>query len=128
MISAWPPGERFKVYGSLATAARFHERFKEQAGDDPEVRAERAYAYFELASIATQTGAAEEALGHFRQSLALWGPLVEAHPDSREYRRDALATSLSARHGRRSTAPPRADPPLGGPLRPAAAGARRPPA
>jgi serine/threonine-protein kinase len=70
----------------LATAARFHERFKDQAGDDPEVRAERAYAYFELAYIAGHTGAAEEALGHYRQSLALWGPLVEAHPDHQTYR------------------------------------------
>ncbi len=71
----------------LATAAQFHEKFKDQQGDDPEVRAERAYAYFELGSIAHQTGAAEEALGHFRQSLELWGPLVEAHPENREYRR-----------------------------------------
>jgi serine/threonine-protein kinase len=71
----------------LATAARFHEKFKEQEGDDPEVRAERAYAYFELGIIAMQTGSAEDAAEHNRQSLALWGPLVEAHPDNREYRR-----------------------------------------
>ncbi len=70
----------------LATAAQFHEKFKDQEGDDPEVRAERAYAYFELGSIAKETGAAEEALGHFRQSLALWGPLVEAHPNNQAYR------------------------------------------
>jgi serine/threonine-protein kinase len=86
----------------LETAARFHERFKEQEGDDDEVRAERAYAYFELAFIAKLTGSAEEALGHYRQSLALWGPLVEAHPDSRAYRwglascYNDMATDLAA--------------------------------
>jgi serine/threonine-protein kinase len=79
----------------LATAARFHEQFKEQEGDDPDVRAERAYALFELGTIASQTGSAEEALGHIGQALALWGPLVEAHPDNREYR-NGLAISHNA--------------------------------
>jgi serine/threonine-protein kinase len=93
----------------LTTAARFHAKFKEQEGDDPDVRRERAYAYFELAYIAKETGAAEEALGHYQRSLALWVPLVEAHPDNRDYRRGLAATyndaaSLYASLGRAAEA------------------------
>jgi serine/threonine-protein kinase len=76
----------------LATAVEFHQKFKDQEGDDPEVRAERAQAYFELAYIAKETGAPEEALGHYHQALALWVPLVEAHPDNRDYRWGLSAT------------------------------------
>jgi tetratricopeptide (TPR) repeat protein/tRNA A-37 threonylcarbamoyl transferase component Bud32 len=70
----------------LETAARFHDRFKEQESDDPDVQAERAYAYFELGFIANLIGSADEAAGHYRQALALWQQLVEAHPDQPGYR------------------------------------------
>jgi serine/threonine-protein kinase len=70
----------------LETAARFHEKFKEQEGDDPEVRAERAHAHFELGYITQQTGSKEEAIGHYRQAVALLTGLVASHPDNREYR------------------------------------------
>jgi serine/threonine-protein kinase len=70
----------------LETAARFHEKFKEQEGEDPEVRAERAHAYFELGFIAQRTGSKEEAIGHYREALALLTGLVASHPDNREYR------------------------------------------
>jgi serine/threonine-protein kinase len=82
----------------LETAARFHEKFKDLEGDDPDVRAERAYAYFELAYIALRTGSAQEALGHYEQALALWQPLVEAHPDNRFYRNGLAATFNDAAH------------------------------
>jgi tetratricopeptide (TPR) repeat protein len=75
----------------LQTAARFHEKFKEQHNDDPEVQAERADAYLQLGLIAKLIGSTEEAEGHFRQALAIWAPLVAAHPDNRDYRQ-GLAT------------------------------------
>jgi serine/threonine-protein kinase len=71
----------------LETAARFHEKFKELGGDDPEVQAERAQAYFELAFIAGQIGSTEEAERNYQQSLALLRALVEAHPGNRDYQR-----------------------------------------
>jgi serine/threonine-protein kinase len=71
----------------LETAARFHEKFKELGGDDPDVQAERAQAYFELAFIAKEIGSTEEADRNYRQSLALWQALVEAHPGNRDYQR-----------------------------------------
>jgi serine/threonine-protein kinase len=70
----------------LETAARFHEKFKEQEGDDPDVRAERAGAYFELGFIAQLIGSQEEAIGHYQQALAIWTALVTSYPDKREYR------------------------------------------
>jgi serine/threonine-protein kinase len=80
----------------LETAARFHEKFKEQEGDDPDVRAERAYAYFGLGYIAQRTNSEEAALGHYERALALWVPLVEAHPDNRFYRNGLAATHNDA--------------------------------
>jgi tetratricopeptide (TPR) repeat protein len=70
----------------LAAAARFHEKFKDVEGDDPEVRAERAQAYFELAFIAKETGSTKEAIGYYQQSLALWRALVDDHSGNRDYK------------------------------------------
>jgi serine/threonine-protein kinase len=70
----------------LGTAADFHNQFKEQEGDDPELRAERAEAYYVLGFIAEEAGSAEEAARHYEQSLALFVPVVEAHPGNRGYR------------------------------------------
>jgi tetratricopeptide (TPR) repeat protein/tRNA A-37 threonylcarbamoyl transferase component Bud32 len=78
----------------LRSALGFYHKFAEQAGDDPNVQAERGRAYHRLGSITEQVGNHAEAISLYEQAAGIFDQLAHDHPDVADYRRE-LAAALS---------------------------------
>jgi len=73
----------------LDSARRFYEKFLEERGDDPALRAAQGSAYRRLAMIKSELGAREsEGLALHQKALAIFEQLVREHPDNLAYRRE----------------------------------------
>lgn len=76
----------------LLDAARgFYQRFVDQRGDDPLVRAELGRAYLRLAQIQDELGSPGEAVRLARRGIAVLEALSAASPTNRELHRDIAA-------------------------------------
>src|SRR5262249_20225619 len=78
----------------LQDAQQFYERFLNEHGDDPALRAEVAAASHRIARITGETGSPAEAVPQFHQTVALWESLIAARPDDPAYR-EGLARTLN---------------------------------
>ena len=66
----------------LTTAQSYYEQLAAQKGDDPEFQTERGRALGRLGLIHAELGQVEESVNHFRQSIAVFDPLLEHDPSS----------------------------------------------
>src|SRR5262249_41800387 len=78
----------------LETAVRFHRKFIEEHGDDPELRAELGRAYRRLALLSTDLDEHKEAVALGRQSVDTFKELVASNPDVPAYKHE-LATAYA---------------------------------
>lgn len=79
----------------LDAAERYYRDFLQTRGDDPEVRVDAASASFRVGWVKQALGQSEEALKAFKEAAAIYGALVQAHPENIEYQR-YLASSYGA--------------------------------
>jgi serine/threonine-protein kinase len=82
----------------LQTATKFHEKFVQRRGNDPQQRADLGRAYVRLGRLTAQIGSRDRALALFRQGAAIFEELVATNADSVEYRHE-LASSQSTLAG-----------------------------
>jgi serine/threonine-protein kinase len=78
----------------LETAVRFHRKFIEEQGDDPELRAELARAFGRLALLSADLDEPKEAVTLGRQAVDTFKALVAANPDNLAYKHE-LATAYA---------------------------------
>jgi eukaryotic-like serine/threonine-protein kinase len=78
----------------LEDALRYYQGFVRRLGDRPHVQADLAAAFARLATIVSEIGSKEEALGYRRKSRQIYEALAAAHPDDRRLARE-LARSLA---------------------------------
>lgn len=64
----------------LEKAREYYERFAQEAGDDPKVRADHATAVFRVATIIELTGSKEEARSHYAQAIELYQAVLAGDP------------------------------------------------
>jgi serine/threonine protein kinase/Flp pilus assembly protein TadD len=76
----------------LETALPFYQKFADQEGQDPELRAARGQAYHRLAVLRDDMGDRATALADYRRALEILEPLVVEFPAVAPYRK-ALADS-----------------------------------
>jgi tetratricopeptide (TPR) repeat protein len=76
----------------LDTALKFYERFLEEHGHDPGLRAELAITHWRVAHIHRELGESQAALTSFKRGMALQEQLVTEFPDVLKYREDLAAT------------------------------------
>lgn len=82
---AW---RRNDLDGADEALQRYMQRSRELLGREPGnvgYQMELAYAYGNLGSVARERGLAAEALGHFRESEAIWRRLAATDPDNTEF-------------------------------------------
>jgi serine/threonine protein kinase/tetratricopeptide (TPR) repeat protein len=77
----------------LEHALRYHQRFLEQKGDDPQFAAEAASAYFRVGSINEEIGSRADALRAFEKARDLYASLTREGPQAA-----ALAVALAKTH------------------------------
>jgi tetratricopeptide (TPR) repeat protein/tRNA A-37 threonylcarbamoyl transferase component Bud32 len=63
----------------------YYERFAQEHGDDPGVRADLADTCFRIGSLTAAVGSQEKALGAYRRALPLYQELLAADPASRPF-------------------------------------------
>jgi serine/threonine protein kinase/tetratricopeptide (TPR) repeat protein len=78
----------------LEDALRYYQGFVRRLGDRPEARADLAAAFTRVATIVSEIGSKEEALGYLRKALDIYEALAAASPDDRRLRRE-LARSIA---------------------------------
>jgi serine/threonine protein kinase/Tfp pilus assembly protein PilF len=78
----------------LEKALAFYQEFLGEKGDDARVRQKTALAYKKVADILRLLGEPQRAKAAYREAIGLLGPLAEANPESRSYRRQ-LADSYN---------------------------------
>jgi tetratricopeptide (TPR) repeat protein len=80
--------------GLLQSAIKFHQKFVEQHGDDPALRADLGRAYRDLGRLLGDTGDRNRAVEFCRQAIAIQQQLIAEHADAGPYRVQ-LAQSLA---------------------------------
>jgi serine/threonine-protein kinase len=93
----------------LAKALPFYEGFRVCRGDDPDITAGLADAYFNVAYITEEIGSKRDALRAYEKARAIYQRLVERRPDVAEYQRELAGTChnlglLQVALGRRAAA------------------------
>jgi serine/threonine protein kinase len=78
----------------LEDALRYYQGFVRRLGDQPHLQADLAAAFARVATIVSEIGSKEEALGYFRKARDLYQALAEVHPDDRRLVRE-LARSIT---------------------------------
>jgi eukaryotic-like serine/threonine-protein kinase len=79
------PGLQLLRRELLESALTYYLEFVKQRGDDPELQAELAQAYFHVGSITGEVGSPEDALGHFLKAQSLYRTLSQANPNNIAY-------------------------------------------
>lgn len=82
----------------LETALRYYQRFVEQHRNDPALKAELARAYYRVGRITADTGTAKEAEQAYRDGLALYRELSDAHAGDAELARGRAACAAKLGH------------------------------
>jgi tetratricopeptide (TPR) repeat protein len=82
----------------LLTAAKFHEKFVQQRGDDPQQKADLGRAYYRLGRLTGQIGDRDKCIELLRKSLAMFKDLTAAEPNSADYQNE-LASAHSSLAG-----------------------------
>lgn len=72
----------------LERALKYYQEFITERGDDIDLQAELAAAYFRVGNITWKIESAESALAPHREALAIREKLVEAHPANLDYQND----------------------------------------
>jgi eukaryotic-like serine/threonine-protein kinase len=80
----------------LNSAIPFYREFVRQHQEDPELEAERAGAYADLATLRVDVGELDGALAEAREAEAIYSHLATSHPDQPSFRRD-LAEAVNTR-------------------------------
>jgi tetratricopeptide (TPR) repeat protein len=70
----------------LATAVSFYQKFIDEHGDDPELRAELGRAYIRLALVNQDLSENDKAVALARKAIGIFEGLVQADPKNAEYR------------------------------------------
>jgi serine/threonine-protein kinase len=65
----------------LQSAVKFHQKFVEQYGDDPSLRADLGRAYLDLGKLIGNIDDATRAIALNRRAIALYEQLIVEHPD-----------------------------------------------
>jgi serine/threonine-protein kinase len=79
----------------LNSALTYYKTFVKQRSDDPLLRQQLARAHFRVAQISQEVESPKQAIEAYRQALAIWEPLVAAHPRDQELQRDVGASYLA---------------------------------
>jgi serine/threonine-protein kinase len=72
----------------LKSDLKYYQEFVRQTGDDPEVRAELAHAYFRVANITLETGSTGEARMAYLRAQELYQAISQTHPEKSSYQND----------------------------------------
>jgi eukaryotic-like serine/threonine-protein kinase len=76
----------------LEAALKYYQEFLRKTGDDPEVKAELAQAYFRVGRITADIGSKEDALVAYQRARELYQALTETEPQTASYRGDLART------------------------------------
>jgi serine/threonine protein kinase/tetratricopeptide (TPR) repeat protein len=78
----------------LSLALSFHERFVQEAGDDPKLQEQRGRAYLQYGQITAKSGNGRAALARFDRGRAIFADLAGRQPERAEHRAN-LASALA---------------------------------
>jgi serine/threonine-protein kinase len=92
LLNAPQPGLQPLREQLLKSALKYYQEFVRQDGEDPELRAQLADAYYRVGRITAEVGSRADALTAFQRARDLYQGLARAHPQQTAFRVELVRT------------------------------------